>query len=139
MAQTKEQLQVTIDPSSLAAISTATINAMNQTLRPENANATPKRWNGFGGPGFPKLRWQKVFFCGAPLRPKELTKQETELLNKITTPGTYGPDKTWTVTIRESDLDLRVKGINNIEVRVGFPPFVYFLQQIVDEQSLVAA
>lgn len=139
MAQAKEQLQVTIDPSSLAAISTATIDAMNRTMRPENANAVPRRWNGFGAPGFPRLKWDRVYFCGAPLRPRELTKRETEALNEIAVAGAYGPDKTWTVDIKGKVLDLRVKGINNIEVRVGFPPLESFLRTIVDEQATVAA
>jgi hypothetical protein len=141
MAQPKTtETATTVDPNLVAAISRATLEAVKQVTRPENADPAPAWWNGYGLPDFPKLTWQTVFFCGAKLRPSDLTKDETALLNQVRVPGTYGPDKTWEVIVRGDGktLDLRVRGINTIEVRMGMPSFKEFLRTIVEEQAVVA-
>lgn len=140
---------VTIDPEAIAAITRATAEAFRQTMKPENATPPAGSFgNGAAAPGvpaapgFPTLKWETVYQYGAKVRPEDLTKEETRLLNEIApVAGSYGPDKAWSTQVRDDGktLVLNVRDLGTIEVRMNMPSFATVLRTIVEEQRLVAA
>lgn len=130
---------VETEPQYDAAFVKALAEAIRETGKTENLNAIPERWNGYGKPGFPKLRWSQVFYCGVLLRPRSLTAGETERLNAITRAGEYSDgERTYVVKItdgKEPTLDIRVPGVNTAEGRLGMPSFERQLQAILDGQA----
>lgn len=135
MATTDTTRELTIAPEALAAIAKATIEAAQATTPRENQNPPPAWWNGFGLPDFPKLRHTKVYFCGAEQKPEKATKGEITLFNAITTPGDYGPDKTWPVKLKDGVLDIRIQGIHRREVRADLPRSLEDILRIIVEQQ----
>ena len=146
MAKTETaQVINTIAPEAVALIQKATLEAMKQVQAPENKNPPPAYWNGYGLPDFPKLAWEKVLFCGAPIEARDCKKEEVQLLNQVQPKeGVYGPDKNIHVAYRSShgkpvQLHIWVSGVKSIEGRMGQPTLVQTLRYIIDEQSTVAA
>lgn len=142
--QTATPTETTLSPELIGAITAAAVGAAKATQKPENASL-PKThwWNQFGAQGYPKLRWARAYFCGGELVPRTLTADESGLLNKITTPGTY-PVEGRQVEVRitgngkDQTLDIRVPGVNTIEGRMGMPSLKNLLREIVDAQPVAA-
>jgi hypothetical protein len=136
--QTKDA-PVSMTPTELAGvIASATAQAVQTAMRPENTSGPPAFWNGFGTKGFPELS-RRVLFCGVPQYERDLSRDEIALFNAITTPGLYGPDKTWRVAISGQGtsgmLQVSVQGVDTIEGRLSVPSLVEILQTIVREQA----
>lgn len=160
MAKTSDTAvpQIVIDQTSLADLITKAVgNSQGVTMspeqmlemfnkvirnveRPENRNPPPSAWNGFGEQDFPKLRYSRVFFCGVPLSPRDLTRKEITALNDIRTPGQYGPDRTWLVKVVNPDtpdeeLHIAIRGVSQVEGRLALPPLASLASAIVEEQD----
>lgn len=131
----------TISADVIAAIASAAAIAGATSTKREIENPPPSWWNGFGLPDFPKMAYESVYFCGAKQEDRKLKKSEILGFNAITTPGFYGPDKTWEVKIKDkSVLDIRIQGINKRDVRMDLPRSLdAILQIIIDEQNAAAA
>lgn len=138
---TTDQTELTISPEALAAMAKALSEATD--ARNLRENARPLETNALGVPSkdLPSLRFKQVFFCGAPQTTQWLLPEEARLFNAITTPGLYGPDKTWEVETKGDDLlHVKIHGINRRETRLDLPrKLTDILRIIVDEQSAVAA
>lgn len=144
MAQTKaaapDATELTISPDALAAMAKAMSAATLAATRRENDSPTPTNALGFPATDVPALKYREVLFCGAPQKAEWLTPDEVRLYNAITTPGTYGPDKTWEVRLKKDSLHVVIPGINKRETRLDLPRSLKeILRTIVDEQNAVAA
>jgi hypothetical protein len=144
MAQTKavttDTTEMTISPEALAAMAKAMSEATLAVTRREVDSPPPVNALGFPTKDVPALKYSEVFYCGAPQTTQWLTPAEVRLFNAITTPGTYGPDKTWEVRLKDNKLHVLIHGINKREVRLEMPrKLTDVLQTIVDEQNAVAA
>jgi hypothetical protein len=140
MAQTKsvasDATELTISPDALAAMAKAMSEATLSATRRENDRPTPTNALGFPSSDVPALTYKEVFFCGAPQKTDWLTPAEVRLYNAITTPGVYGPDKTWEVRLKNDTLHVLIHGINRREVRMDTPrSLTEILRTIVDEQN----
>jgi hypothetical protein len=125
MAQTnaaaRDAAELTIKPEALAAMAKAMSEATLAATRRENNSPTPTNALGFVATDVPALKYKEVFFCGAPQKTDWLTPAEVRLYNAITTPGLYGPDKTWEVRLKNDILHVLIHGINRREVRLDTP------------------
>jgi hypothetical protein len=144
MAQTKnvasDATELTISPEALAALGKAMSEATLTATRRENDRPTPTNALGYPSTDVPALKYKEVFYCGAPQKTDWLTPTEARLYNAITTPGFYGPDKTWEVRLSNDRLHVLIHGVHKREVRLDLPrSLVAILQTIVDEQNAVAA
>jgi hypothetical protein len=140
-ATTADATELTISPEALAAMAKAMSEATLTATRRENPN--PPAYNAIGFPAkdVPALAYKDVLFCGAPQRPEFLKPEEIRLYNAITVPGTYGPDKTWEVRIKDKEsLHVVIHGVNKRETRLELPRSLEeILRTIVNEQNAVAA
>ncbi len=145
MAQTKttaaaDANEVTISPEALAAIGRAVSEATLASTRRENDRPTPMNAIGYKADTVPALKYKEVFYCGAPQKAEWLKPEEARLYNAITTPGFYGPDKTWEVRLKDDRLHVLIHGVNKREVRMDLPRSLEdILKTIVSEQNAVAA
>jgi len=143
MASTKtasDSQELNISADALAAVAKAVANAAIASTQRENDRPTLMNACGFPRADVPALVHKEVFFCGAPQKEDWLTPDEVTLYNAITVPGTYGPDKTWEVRLKDGRLHVLIHGINKREVRQELPRSLKaILSIIVEEQSAVAA
>lgn len=138
-AVTTDTTELTISPEALAAMAKA-ISETTLAATPRENNPPAVNACGFLRSSVPALRYKEVFYCGAPQTTEWLTPDEAKLYNQITTPGMYGPDKTWEVRIKDDKLHVLIHGVNKREVRMELPrSLVAILRIIVDEQNAVAA
>lgn len=138
---TTDQTELTISPDALAAMAKAMSEATLTATRREN-NPPPVSYAGIPMSEMPSLTYKEVFFCGAPQIREWLLPEEIRLYNQITTPGLYGPDKTWEVRLEKdkSQLHVLIHGVNKRETRLELPrKLTDILRIIVEEQSAVAA
>jgi hypothetical protein len=144
MAQTKnvasDATELTISPEALAAMAKAMSEATLAATRRENDSPTPMNAIGYAVTDVPALKYREVLYCGTPQTVQWLKPEEASLYNAITTPGFYGPDKTWEVRIKNNSLHVIIPGIHKRETRLDLPrSLTEILRTIVDEQNAVAA
>ena len=140
-SQTKDVPAVALTGDQLSQIIGEVTKSIARAERPENQNAPPAFWNGYGLKGFPALT-RRTFYCGALEHERQLSREEITLYNSITRSGEYGPGGTYRVRVRgngsDGELHVSVTGVDTIEGRMGLPSLKTVLQTIVDEQAAVA-